>query len=201
MPETLRKAQKYRLYPTKAQAAQMAWTRETCRHVYNSLVNARKFQYEVSGKAPSWIEQKRSITAWKPNHPELSDVYSQVLQDVSKRVDLAFQAFFRRVKDVEYAPELLPPSAEEVGIDVGLKTFASRHSPRCPMASSSPTRVSSVVTKRLWQRPKGNLPSKPVARKPERRPVRLSLVSMNASVTEGMTLFIRPPAGWSTASA
>lgn len=95
------KALRYRLYPTKAQASQLAWTLETCHQVYNSLVNDRKFQYEVSGKAPSWIEQKRSITAWKPSHPELSDVYSQVLQDVSKRVDLAFQAFFRRVKDGE----------------------------------------------------------------------------------------------------
>ena len=95
------KALRYRLYPTKAQASQLAWTLETCRQVYNSLVNDRKFQYEVSGKAPSWIEQKRSITAWKPSHPELSDVHSQVLQDVSKRVDLAFQAFFRRVKGGE----------------------------------------------------------------------------------------------------
>ena len=187
------KALRYRLYPTKAQASQLAWTLETCRQVYNSLVNDRKFQYEVKGKSPSWMEQKRSITAWKPAHPELSDVHSQVLQDVSKRVDLAFHAFFRRVKSgetpgfprikgdgygsfaypqsgfgvvqgklrlskigdvairlhrpingtiktctvrrinskwfvcftVEYAPELLPLSDEEVGIDVGLKTFAS----------------------------------------------------------------------------
>jgi putative transposase len=191
--EKLIKALRYRLYPTKAQASQLAWTLETCHQVYNSLVNDRKFQYEVNGKAPTWIEQKRSITTWKPAHPELSDVYSQVLQDVSKRVDLAYQAFFRRVKagetpgyprvkgdgydsftypqsgfgfcqgklhlskigdiavrlhrpingdiktctvrrinskwfvcfSVEYEAELLPPSAEEVGIDVGLKTFAS----------------------------------------------------------------------------
>ena len=187
------KALRYRIYPTKAQASQLAWTLETCRQVYNSLVNDRKFQYEVSGKAPSWIEQKRSITAWKPSHPELSDAHSQVLQDVSKRVDLAFQAFFRRVKDgetpgyprikgdgydsftypqsgfgfhqgklrlckigdvairlhrpidgaiktctvrrinskwfvcftTEYEPELLPPSEEQVGIDVGLTHFAA----------------------------------------------------------------------------
>jgi len=198
MPDTLRKAQKYRLFPTKAQASQMAWTLETCRLVYNSLVNDRKCQYEVRGKAPTWLEQKRAITSWKPNHPELSGVYSQVLQDVSKRVDLAFQAFFRRVKggetpghprishprikgdgydsftypqsgfgfyqgrlrlskigdlninlhrtvdgdiktctirringkwfacfSVEYAPELLPPSDDEIGVDVGLKTFAA----------------------------------------------------------------------------
>jgi len=66
----------------------MAQTLETCRQVYNSLVNDRKCQYEVSGKSVSWLEQKRAITSWKPYHPELSDVHSQVLQDVSKRVDL-----------------------------------------------------------------------------------------------------------------
>ena len=92
------KALRYRLHPTKAQASRLAWTLETCRQVYNSLLNDRKFQYEINGKAPTWLEQKRSITAWKPNHPELSGVHSQVLQDVSKRVELAFQAFFRRIK-------------------------------------------------------------------------------------------------------
>jgi putative transposase len=46
------KALRYRLYPTKAQVSQLAWTLETCRQVYNSLVNDRKFQYEVNGKAP-----------------------------------------------------------------------------------------------------------------------------------------------------
>lgn len=30
--------------------------------------------------------------------PELKEVHSQVLQEVVKRVDLAYQAFFRRVK-------------------------------------------------------------------------------------------------------
>ena len=32
---------------------------------------------------------------------QLKDVHSQVLQEVVKRVDLAFQAFFRRVKSGE----------------------------------------------------------------------------------------------------
>ena len=114
------KALRYRLFPTKAQASQLARTLETCRQVYNSLVNDRKFQYKVRGKSPSWIEQKRSITAWKhkvshgkPDHPELSDVHSQVLQDVSKRIDLAFQAFFRRVKKIkakQEKPQAFPAS-------------------------------------------------------------------------------------------
>jgi len=38
------------------------------------------------------------LTLWKATKPELSEVYSQVLQNVQERVDLAFKAFFRRVK-------------------------------------------------------------------------------------------------------
>jgi len=74
---------------------------ETCRQVYNSLLNWRKHDYEVLGKSPSWYDQKKGITTWKVVHPELSEVHSQVLQDVSVRVDLAFKAFFRRVKSGE----------------------------------------------------------------------------------------------------
>ncbi len=68
---------------------------------YNSLLNWRKHDYEVVGKSPSWYDQKKGITAWKADHPELSEVHSQALQDVSVRVDLAFKAFFRRVKGGE----------------------------------------------------------------------------------------------------
>jgi len=92
------KCLKHRVYPTKAQEHRLERTLETCRQVYNSLLNWRKHDYDVLGKSPSWYDQKKGITAWKEQHPELSDVHSQVLQDVSVRVDLAFKAFFRRVK-------------------------------------------------------------------------------------------------------
>ena len=38
------------------------------------------------------------MTEWKASKPELKHVHSQVLQNVQERVELAFQAFFRRVK-------------------------------------------------------------------------------------------------------
>ena len=39
------------------------------------------------------------LPGWKASHPSLKLVHSQVLQNVTQRVDLAFQAFFRRVKE------------------------------------------------------------------------------------------------------
>lgn len=41
--------------------------------------------------------QQAYLPAWKKTHPELKAVYSQVLQDVVHRVDLAFKTFFDRV--------------------------------------------------------------------------------------------------------
>jgi putative transposase len=66
----------------------------------------RKSAWEQEQRSISYYESKRQIPVWKKEHPELSTVYSQVfsgvysqvLQDVSMRVDLAFKAFFRRAK-------------------------------------------------------------------------------------------------------
>jgi len=79
----------------------MERTLAICRNVYNSMVNWRKLDYEVSGKSPNYYEQKKALPVWKQSHTELREVHSQTLQDVVKRVDLAFQAFFRRVKHGE----------------------------------------------------------------------------------------------------
>jgi putative transposase len=89
---------KYRLYPTPAQDTALHSMLLTAHDVYNSMVNWRKYAYEVEGKSPDFYEQKKALPLWKKEHPELSEVHSQVLQDVVKRVDRAFEAFFRRVK-------------------------------------------------------------------------------------------------------
>lgn len=97
------KAFVYRLYPTPAQETALDGVLTVCREVYNSMVNWRKHDFEVSGKSPNYYEQKKALPIWKQTHPELRKIHSQTLQDVVKRVDLAFQAFFRRVKAGETA--------------------------------------------------------------------------------------------------
>jgi putative transposase len=103
MADTLRKAFVYRLYPTPAQETALNEVLAVCREVYNSMVNWRKHDYEVKGQSPNYYEQKKSLAVWKQSHPELWEIHSQTLQDVVKRVDFAFQAFFRRVKAGEAA--------------------------------------------------------------------------------------------------
>ena len=92
---------KIRLYPDRVQVRELEAALETCRLVYNSLVNDRKFQYDTAQVSVGYFTQKAYLPPWKKDHPELKEVYSQVLQDVAHRVHLAFDAFFDRVKKGE----------------------------------------------------------------------------------------------------
>ena len=90
---------KYRLFPSRGQERKLSDTLETCRLVYNSLVNDRVFQYETVKASVSRYEQQKMFPQWSKVHPEVKAVHSQVLQNVAVRVDLAFRAFFQRVKE------------------------------------------------------------------------------------------------------
>lgn len=89
---------KYRLKPARAQRTQLEQTLELCRSVYNSTLAVRRNAYRREGKSLSRYDTNKLLPMWKVNFTPLQSVHSQVLQNVQKRVDLAFQAFFRRVK-------------------------------------------------------------------------------------------------------
>src|SRR5271157_3988142 len=88
----------YRIYPTKKQERLLNETLEECRWLYNHLLEKRKTSYEQTGKGLSCYGQQATYPMLKEQHPSLKTVHSQVLQNVAMRIDLAFQAFFRRVK-------------------------------------------------------------------------------------------------------
>ncbi|MDP3703249.1 MAG: transposase, partial [Candidatus Omnitrophota bacterium] len=94
----MRKAFRYRIYPTKAQRRRLEETLEFCRLLYNAGLEQRKTAYTRCGISLSKQTQQAELPALKADVPEFEGVYSQVLQDVLARLDKAFQAFFRRVK-------------------------------------------------------------------------------------------------------
>ena len=192
----MKKAYKYRLYPTKKQERLLNEQLALCAELYNAALQERKDAYKMCGKSITFTQQCAQLHAIKEIRPEYGAIYSQVLQDVLHRVDKAFNAFFWRVKAGqtpgypryksrfrydsltypqmgfgideqgklslskighlkmvqhrptkgvvktcsivrnstgkwfvcfacdEVDPNILPPSDEHVGIDVGLKTFA-----------------------------------------------------------------------------
>ena len=92
------KAYRYRFYPTKSQVTLLEQTLEICRWVYNDTLALRKNAWEQEQRSVSLYETNKILTQWKREQPDLKQVHSQVLQNVQMRVDLAFKAFFRRVK-------------------------------------------------------------------------------------------------------
>ncbi len=92
------KSFKYRIYPTKAQTAKMERTLDLCRWVYNETLAYRKTLFETEGKSSSKYATNALLPTWKVDKPDLKEVFSQTLQNVQERVDLAFKAFFRRIK-------------------------------------------------------------------------------------------------------
>ncbi len=95
------KAYQYRLYPTKAQITRLNQTLEICRKVYNNTLVLRRNSWKYDQKSLSLFDTNKELTQWKKKFPELKTVFSQVLMNVQVRVDLAYKAFFRRVKSGE----------------------------------------------------------------------------------------------------
>jgi putative transposase len=94
----MKTAYKFRMYPTKHQEALLDATLETCRHLYNIALADRKNSYELEGISRSYEDQATILTLEKKDNPNLKAVFSQVQQDVLRRLDKSFRAFFRRVK-------------------------------------------------------------------------------------------------------
>jgi len=96
--ESMRKTYKYRIYPSKAQVRTLEHTLGLCCELYNAALQERRDAWRIARKSVSCYDQQKQLTEIKTIRPELQGVYSQVLCDVLKRLDKAFDAFFRRAK-------------------------------------------------------------------------------------------------------
>jgi len=94
----MKKNFKYRIYPTRKQTATFEQTLDGCRWLYNHLLEQRKTLWESKKKSISCFDQCNTFKQLKQENPFLTEIHSQVLQNVATRIDLAFQAFFRRIK-------------------------------------------------------------------------------------------------------
>ncbi len=97
----MKKAFKYRLYPTKKQEQKLFWTLTHCRELYNAALQERKEAYKYAGKSITYNMQANDLPEIKDIREEYQDIHSQVLQNVLKRLDGAFDRFFERVKNGE----------------------------------------------------------------------------------------------------
>lgn len=91
------KTYRYRLFPSKSQARILERQLELCRQVYNDTLAYRKNAWQKERTVKRFETQDR-LPQLKVDRPEFKEVHSLTLQNVVLRVELAFKAFFRRVK-------------------------------------------------------------------------------------------------------
>src|SRR5215467_13117944 len=89
----------YRLYPTKRQERLFMAQLEECRWLWNYFLGQRKTAWEARQEAIRLFDQNTELPSLKDGvRPALKEVHSQVLQQVARRLDVAMEAFFRRLK-------------------------------------------------------------------------------------------------------
>jgi len=94
----IQKTFRFRLFPSRAQKAKFENTLDLCRDLYNASLQERRDAYKINKVSLNYYTQAGQLKEIKESNPEYIGVYSQILQNVLKRVDGAFQSFFRRVK-------------------------------------------------------------------------------------------------------
>ncbi|MGB3512360.1 MAG: transposase [Microcoleaceae cyanobacterium] len=110
----MRLAYQYKLRPTKEQSEKIDKTLEMLRCQYNYMLAERFDWWErnrcpinacplvchlpKSKEQPTRFSQQASLTQLKIDRPWYKEIHSQVLQEVPKRVDLAFQRWLKADK-------------------------------------------------------------------------------------------------------
>jgi len=96
----MRKTFKYRLYPTATQRELLRMQlSEACR-LYNAALQERRDAYRTHGESLNYYTQANQLKEIR-DAGDLSLPNYHCAQDVLKRLDKAFQAFFRRIKHGE----------------------------------------------------------------------------------------------------
>jgi len=93
---------KYRLYPTNAQARQLDCLLWQGRTLYNAALEQRITTYQETGESLKYVDQWPHFRDLRNANPDtLGQLNATSVQQMLRRLDKAFAAFFRRLKQGE----------------------------------------------------------------------------------------------------
>ncbi|MFE0152503.1 RNA-guided endonuclease InsQ/TnpB family protein [Nonomuraea sp. NPDC059007] len=98
MARIVKRAYKYRFYPTPEQARELARMFGCIRLVYNKALDERTRVYTLEGRHVSYVESSAKLTEWKRSgeFDFLFDVSSVPLQQALRHLQAAFTNFFAK---------------------------------------------------------------------------------------------------------
>lgn len=89
---------KYRIYPSKRQVEVLEHHLALCAELYNAALQERRDAWRINRAPINFYDQSKQLPEVKQLRPDLAEVNAVAVENVLKRVDKAFKAFFRRVK-------------------------------------------------------------------------------------------------------
>lgn len=92
----------YRLFPTKDQQTKLWQHANKLNFIYNYFLNQRIENFKLGIKVTK-NNQQHELISLKENDLIIKEIHSQVLQQVSLRLERSYQDFFRRLKRKEVA--------------------------------------------------------------------------------------------------
>lgn len=90
--------QTFRLYPNKAEEKALFGARRLHCYLYNACISHRQTEYRQGHKSVDYLTQQNLLPAFKKEWVEFAALNSQSLQGTLKRVDLAYQSFFKGLR-------------------------------------------------------------------------------------------------------
>ena len=102
--EQVKRKVTYRIYPSTKQANKMVEIMRLHQRLYNAALEQRVDAYRRCGKSLNYYDQAKELTQLRAEFPEYGALNAQSEQVTLRRLEKAFQAFFRRVKAGEAAP-------------------------------------------------------------------------------------------------
>ena len=97
------KSYKFKIKISKAVETKFEQTLNLCRELYNSAIQERRDAWKINHVSLNYHIQRAQLPDIKQIRPEIEEIYSQVLQDVLRRVSKTFDAYFRRLSRGEKA--------------------------------------------------------------------------------------------------
>jgi putative transposase len=96
--ETVNRKVTYCLYPTAKQETAMLAIKRGHQQLYNAALEQRRAAWSRQRHSVTRTAQEKDLTALRANDDAIRQLNAQASQLTLRRLDLAFQAFFRRVK-------------------------------------------------------------------------------------------------------
>ena len=94
----MKRIERVRLYPTAGQRRRLGFSLDVTRQLFNALLQQRRDAWRMRRYRVSSKEQYHELTALRAEEARVAAVYRECEDAVLHRLDLAFAAFFRRLK-------------------------------------------------------------------------------------------------------